>query len=171
MTSDSSSFFAQRRARYLRRPLLPLVAALLYASLLWGCASDRPVTQEQTGLMVGAVVGGLLGSQVGEGSGRTAATIVGTMLGAAVGGNVGRSMDDSDRRKTAHSLETLRSGVQSRWRNPDSGNEYTVVPMRTWETAQGPCREYEVQAVVARRMESVTGTACRDPNGAWRVQD
>ncbi|MEY3473683.1 MAG: hypothetical protein RL087_141, partial [Pseudomonadota bacterium] len=51
MTSDSSSFFAQRRARYLRRPLLPLVAALLYASLLWGCASDRPVTQEQTGLM------------------------------------------------------------------------------------------------------------------------
>ncbi len=147
--------------------LVAVVAALALA----GCAGDPSRQQEQTGLMVGAVVGGLLGSQVGEGSGQTVATILGTMIGAAVGGNVGRSMDDSDRRKTAHSLETLRTGVQSRWRNPDTGNEYTVVPMRTWETAQGPCREYEVQAIIARRMESVLGTACRQGDGSWRVQD
>lgn len=157
----------RRRFGGARAASVCIVSALALA----GCATGPDPSQEQTGLVVGALVGGLLGSQIGEGHGRTAATIVGTMLGAAVGGNVGRSMDESDRRKTAHSLETLRTGVQSRWRNPDTGNEYTLVPMRTWDTPQGPCREYELQAVIARRMESITGTACRQADGSWRMMD
>lgn len=183
MTSDTS--FCSRpsgpaappRTAHARRfvcavPRWPV--ALLSALLMTGCATDRAggsMTQQQGGLVVGGLVGGLLGSQMGEGQGRTAATIVGTLIGAAIGGNVGRSMDDSDRLKTAHTLETVRTGVQSRWRNPDTGNEFTVIPQRSYDSAQGPCREYEVQAVIAHRFEGVRGTACRQPDGTWRVQD
>jgi surface antigen len=132
-----------------------------------GCAT--PPTKEQTGMVIGGVLGGVLGAQVGEGSGQTVATIVGTLAGAAIGGAVGRSMDETDRLNTALALENVRTGVPSRWRNPDTGNEYTVVPTRTYEAAEGPCREYTVDAVVAGRQDTVHGTACRQPDGSWRA--
>lgn len=148
-----------------------ICSATLALAVLGGCDTPPQRQQEQAGVVIGAVVGGLLGSQVGHGGGRTAATIVGTMVGAVVGGNVGRSMDETDRLKTAHALETVRTGVPTRWRNPDTGYQYNVVPIRTYEAPQGPCREYTVDAVVGGRTEKVYGTACRQPDGSWRASN
>lgn len=131
-----------------------------------GCAA--PPIQEQTGMVIGGVLGGVLGSQVGHGSGRTAATIVGTLLGVNIGGNIGRSMDETDRIKTAHTLESVRTGVASSWVNPDTRNQYTVVPTRTYDAAGTPCREYTVDAVIGGRKEKIYGTACRQADGSWR---
>lgn len=134
---------------------------------LSGCAA--PPTQEQTGLMIGGALGGALGSQIGGGEGRTVATIIGTLFGAAVGGAVGRSMDDNDRIKVAQTLETVRTGVPSHWRNPDTGNQYRVTPTRTYETAGTPCREFTVDGMIGRRKEKIVGTACRQADGSWRT--
>jgi len=150
-----------------KRSILSRTAAAVTLVALSGCAS--PPKQEQAGMVIGGVLGGVLGSQVGHGHGRTAATIVGTIVGAAIGGAVGRSMDEQDRIKTAHTLETVRTGVPSQWRNPDTGNVYTVTPTRTIETAQGPCREYTIDALIGGKKEQVVGTACRQPDGSWRV--
>ena len=133
-----------------------------------GCATQP--TNQDAGMVIGGILGGVLGSQVGHGDGTTAAIIVGTLLGGAIGGAVGKSMDDTDRLKTAHSLETVRTGVPSRWKNPDTGNSYTVVPTKTTETAAGPCREYTIDAVVAGEPEKVYGTACRQADGSWKTQ-
>jgi len=147
-----------------------LISSAVAASLaLSGCATTSG-PNEQGGMIIGGALGGILGSQVGKGSGRTAAIIIGTLAGAAIGGNVGRSMDDTDRLKTAQSLETVRTGVPSSWQNPDTGNQYTVVPTRTYETNTGPCREYTVDAVIGGRPEKIYGTACRQPDGSWQVQ-
>lgn len=143
------------------------VAIISSVLLISGCAA--PPTQEQGGMIIGGVLGGALGSQVGRGHGRTAATVVGTLLGASIGGAVGRSMDEQDKLKVAHSLETVRTGVPSQWRNPDTGNQYTVVPTRTYETAGTPCREYTVDGVVGGRKEKIVGTACRQADGSWRT--
>ena len=133
-----------------------------------GCTA--PATQEQSGMVIGGLLGGLLGSQAGQGDGRTAAIILGTVIGANIGGNVGRSMDETDRLKTAHALETVRTGVPSRWVNPDTRNQYTVVPTRTYDAASGgPCREYTVDAVIGGKREKVVGTACRQADGSWRT--
>lgn len=136
-----------------------------------GCAATGQRQNEQAGVIIGGVLGGVLGSQVGKGDGRTAAIIVGTLVGASIGGSVGRSMDDTDRLKTAHSLETVRTNVPTSWRNPDSGNEYTVTPTRTYEDNTGPCREYTVDAKVGGKKEQVYGTACRQPDGSWETQN
>lgn len=144
--------------------LAPWCAAVLVAA----CAAPGH-EQEQAGTVIGAVVGGVLGSQVGHGSGRTAATIAGTLVGAMVGGSIGRSMDDTDRIRAAHALESARTGQHSSWRNPDTGHAYTVTPQRTWSGPQGPCREYTVDAVIGGRTEQVHGTACRQPDGSWRA--
>lgn len=144
-----------------------LISSALSLALL-GCAA--PATQEQSGMVIGGLLGGLLGAQVGQGSGRTAAIILGTVVGANIGGNVGRSMDETDRIKTAQALETVRTGVPTRWVNPDTRNQYTVVPTRTYDTASsGPCREYTVDAVIGGRLEKVVGTACRQADGSWRT--
>lgn len=119
-------------------------------------------------MVVGGIVGGVVGSQFGRGEGRTVATILGTVIGATIGGNIGRSMDENDRLKTAHALETVRSTVPTRWLNPDTRIAYTVVPTRTYDSPGGPCREYTVDAVIGGKTEKVVGTACRQPDGSWR---
>ena len=141
--------------------------ALAGATVLGGC--ETPPTKEQTGAVVGGVVGGVLGSHVGKGKGRTAAIIAGTLVGAMIGGSIGRYMDAQDRMRTARALEYNRTGQPSRWRNPDTGATYEVTPTRTYETAEGPCREFTMRAEIGGRPETVYGTACRQPDGSWRM--
>jgi len=140
-----------------------------------GCAtpgSRGGVSQEQAGIVIGGALGGLLGAQVGdqEDEGRTAAIIIGTLTGAAIGGAIGRSMDEVDRLNTAHTLENVRTGVSSRWRNPDTGNRYAVTPTRTYDSETAPCREYTIEAMIEGRRQTVRGTACRAPDGTWRTR-
>ena len=132
-------------------------------------ACETPPSQQQSGTIVGGVLGGVLGSQIGGGSGRTAATVIGTLIGATIGGNVGRSMDHTDRLKTAQALESTRTGASSTWRNPDTGASYKVTPTRTRPSTEGPCREYTVEATVGGRPETVYGQACRQKDGSWKV--
>lgn len=141
--------------------------AFAIAFALAGC--ETPPPKEGIGAATGAVLGGVLGAQVGGGSGRTAATIAGTVLGAFLGSSVGRTMDTVDQLKTASALETSKSGTPTTWRNPDTGNVYTVTPMRTYDTASGPCRDFETVAEIGGRNEVVRGTACRQPDGTWRT--
>lgn len=149
-----------------------LFAAIMLASALGvsGCATDTG-PKENAGMIVGGLLGGVLGHQVGGGRGQTAATALGTLIGASIGGSVGRSMDDVDRMKVGATLETTRTGVTSRWENPDSGHEYAVTPTRTYETAEGPCREYTMEAQIGGQTEQVYGTACRQPDGSWKIVD
>lgn len=149
------------------RTLLPIFPLAIATALLPACTT--PPNQQEAGMVIGGALGGALGSQVGGGHGQTAAIIAGTVLGSAVGGNIGRSMDDTDRLKMGESLETVRTGVPASWRNPDTGNQYTVVPTRTIETpGNPPCREYTINGVVGGRNEQIVGTACRQPDGSWR---
>lgn len=148
------------------RPRPPLAATAL-AAVLALAACESPPSRQDAGMVIGGVIGGIIGHEVG--GGRTAATIVGTLIGAAVGGEIGRSMRDTDRLKTAHALESVRSGVPSQWVNPDTGHRYTVVPQRSFDGGGGPCREYTIDAQIGGRPERVNGTACRQADGSWRV--
>jgi surface antigen len=141
--------------------VLVLVAALA------GCAGQGP--NETGGTIVGGVLGGAIGNQVGGGSGRTVATVLGTLIGASIGANIGRHMDGNDLRRTAQVLETVPVGQSTQWVNPDTRNQYTVTPTRTYDSAGAPCREYTVQAYVGGRPDTVYGTACRQSDGSWRV--
>lgn len=122
-------------------------------------------------MVIGGLLGGALGSQVGRGDGRTTAIILGALAGAAIGGSIGHSMTETDKLKTAHALENVRTGVQSSWKNPDTGNEYVVVPTRTYEASGAPCREYTIDALVAGKKDKLIGTACRQPDGSWQVRN
>ena len=149
--------------------LLRTGSALVLFWAIGGCAASGP--SEEAGMIIGGVLGGLLGAQVDDDHGpRTAAIIAGSLLGAQVGASIGRSMDEVDRLRAGQALETVRTGVPSRWRNPDSGVDYVFTPTRTHESASGPCREYSMGAAIGGRDERVDGTACRQADGSWLVQ-
>ncbi len=148
-----------------------LLTVLLALSILLTACAGSQGSSEQAGMIIGGVLGGAIGSQVGGGDGRTAAIIAGTLAGAAIGGSIGRTMDDVDRANAGRALETVRTGVASRWSNPDTGNAYRVVPTRTFETSGGPCREYTIDAVISGQSETVYGTACRQRDGSWQVRN
>ncbi len=152
--------------------ITPYLACIGCSVLLFsGCTTTpTPAQKEQAGMVLGGVLGGALGSQVGGGEGRTAAIILGTIAGAAIGGSVGKSMADTDRLKTAEALEGARTGSATRWKNPDSGNEYVVVPERTYTTSGGPCRDYTINAIVSGKKEKIVGTACRQQDGSWQTK-
>ncbi|WP_376695921.1 glycine zipper 2TM domain-containing protein [Wenzhouxiangella sp. EGI_FJ10305] len=147
------------------KAIFPVLLLALVLSLP-GCATGP---KEEVGMIIGGVLGGVLGSEVGSGRGRTAATVIGALAGSAVGSSIGRSMDELDRMKMSATLETTRTGVATTWTNPDTGYDYRMEPTRTYKSADGPCREYVLDAEIGGRTEQIYGTACRQADGSWRV--
>jgi surface antigen len=125
-------------------------------------------TQEQTGRLLGGAAGAAVGTQVGDGDGRTIATIGGAVIGAVIGGAIGSRMDDKDRQQTGYALENSRTGQSTTWSNPDTGYRYDMRPTSTYESTNGPCRNYTMLAVIDGRNETINGTACRQADGTWR---
>jgi surface antigen len=99
---------------------------------------------------------------------------VGTLLGALVGSEIGRSLDEADRlaaERTAYTaFERYPTGQQAAWQNPDTGNYGYTTPTRTYQTAAGQvCRDFQTAVVIQGQTETARGTACRQPDGTWRV--
>jgi len=155
------------------KPLKIVISAALALSLA-ACAGNNYGEKQTAGALIGAGVGGLLGSTIGGGSGQLAATAAGAVLGLALGNEIGRSLDRADRQYAArtqqYALETVPTGQSSTWNNPDSGHYGTVTPTRTYEVAGGEyCREFQHAVTVGGRTERAYGTACRQPDGTWRI--
>lgn len=130
---------------------------------------DRGLVGANLGTLLGAVAGGLGGSQIGRGDGQIAATIAGVLLGAAVGNAVQQNMEPADQGCLAQTLERAPTGRNVVWNNPDTGARYEVVPTRTWEQGGTYCREYSSRGIVGGRTQEITGTACRQPDGSWKI--
>jgi surface antigen len=146
-----------------------LAAALLPFALAACVGPVGPKTQ--IGAVGGAAAGGLLGAALG---GETEGILAGVLLGGLLGGAVGNALDDADRayamRTSYYALEQAPSGTTSSWRNPDSGHSGSFTPTRTYETDYGGyCREFQQTVRVGGRSERAYGTACREPDGSWRI--
>ena len=149
-----------------------LVLAMQPAHAASHCS--RTSTGGIVGALGGAVLGGFLGSKIGKGSGKLAATGAGVFLGGLLGNELGRNLSCKDQEMASttaqQTLETQPTGTTTSWVNPDSGHSGSYTPTRTYQTAQGkPCREYTTTVVVEGRTETAHGTACREPDGTWKL--
>lgn len=148
-----------------------VIATLLILSVAAGMTACGPGRNAESGTVVGAVAGGLLGSQIGKGSGRVAGAAVGAFLGGVVGNEIGRRMDEVDRRAAMEAeyqaLETGRTGTATPWRNPNTGRYGTVVPGKPYMANSQHCRTYTHTIYIDGRPETLSGRACRSPDGTW----
>ena len=152
-------------------------AVLVLAMQPAHAASDcsRTSTGGIVGALGGAVVGGFLGSKVGKGTGKLAATGAGVLVGGFLGNELGRRLSCKDQEMATttaqKSLETQPTGEQIAWKNPDTGNSGTVTPVRTYYQADGtPCRDFQQIVTADGETVQLEGTACRQKNGTWVVQ-
>lgn len=156
--------------------ILRLAAAAVLAIGLAACDQQNTGTKQTIGTLLGAAGGAVAGAQFGKGRGQLVGVAVGTVLGGLVGSEIGKSLDRADRlameRTTQSTLETGRSGEPVTWRNPDSGHSGTVTPEPAYEASSGTyCREYQQTVTIGGKTETAYGTACRQPDGSWKIVD
>ena len=148
----------------MKKLIVILLAAVMILPLA-GCA-----TKQEQGAVTGMAIGAALGSAMGRGhSSRPFAIWLGAVAGSILGSSIGRYMDQQDQMRTQMVLENNRTNQPSSWVNPDTHYEYTVEPTRTYESAEGPCREFTMDANVGGKIQQVYGTACRQADGSWKI--
>ncbi len=170
--TDLTASLTAQPGNSIRRKAGQVAALGLVAMLAAGCADQG--AKQNVGTLLGGVGGAVAGSQFGSGKGRLVGVAAGTLLGALLGSEVGKSLDRADQQHlgTANqrAFETARSGTAVTWRNPDSGNYGTVVPQQAYQTNNGEyCREFQQTIHVGGQSQQGYGTACRQPDGTWKI--
>jgi surface antigen len=164
------------------------VALLVALTLLTtSCANTmQGFSQDASGLgtkiqnnpkaVLGSVGGAGAGALIAGLAGAGAPWIIGAaLMGGLLGGYVGRRLDERDKQMAAQAatqaFERNRTGQASVWRNPSSGNHGEIVPVKTYQLADGRyCRRYEQSIYIGGERERSAGTACRQADGTWRIE-
>jgi surface antigen len=162
-----------KRLSKMRRPVTMVMAAVLSLGLLGGCVTDQG-NKQTMGTLLGAGLGGFAGSKVGGGKGQLAATAAGVLLGGLMGNSMGQSLDRADQAYLSRAQDQALEapvGQTISWSNPDSGNYGHVTPTRVGrDTSTGAyCREYQTEVIVGGESQVGYGTACRMPDGDWKI--
>lgn len=138
------------------------------------CSDQGTGGGEVIGTLLGAAVGGLVGSQIGSGTGNKIAIGAGVLAGGLLGNKLGQSLDCKDQQYHAETastaFETQPTGTTSTWVNPDTGHQGSVTPTATYQAADGTnCRDFTQTINVEGQLQQGTGTACRQPDGTWKI--
>lgn len=154
--------------------LKSIAAVSVVAVSLSACANSSMGQKQSFGGVLGAVGGAVAGAQFGKGKGQLVGVAAGTLLGALIGSEVGRSLDQADQlvmaKTTQSALERSPSNQKNRWSNPDSGNAGVITPKPAYTDRSGKyCREFQQTISVGGREQSAYGTACRQPDGSWKI--
>ena len=158
---------------FTKASLLAAVALSLTACAYTGDRHrDRIAEEEAAGAILGGIIGGVIGHQFGDGRGRTAMTVIGAATGALIGGSLARERAISryEREAAYRAFESAQSGHAVPWRDPDGYSRGSYTPLRTWRGRDGRyCREYQQTVIIGGREQVAYGTACRQPDGSWRI--
>jgi surface antigen len=146
---------------------VPVVIALLAGVSIAGCSAGSGIT---TGTVPGANTGRIVASPVATGAGQAP---IGAVEGGVMGADIGRSLNDSDRavalKAEYEALEYGRSGHSMQWRSNTDDVNGTIRVGGIYQVNSLDCREYTHDIAIGGRTRVVKGTACRRPDGVWRV--
>src|SRR5262245_31630142 len=147
------------------------VVILLLVVGATGCETMQENPKTSIGAFGGAAFGGLIAAAAGGGGAAIAGAVIG---GALLGGLAGNMLDQRDKRLQAEAaqkaFESTPSGTTVPWNNPDSGHSGSVTPTRTYQSNGRYCREYQTTVTIDGKQEKGYGTACRQPDGSWKIE-
>lgn len=91
-----------------------------------------------------------------------------TSSNAEISGGAVSGMDDIDRNKMYHALDSA-PGKATHWKNSSTGVSYTVTPIRKTTVGDNKfCREYQVTKEAGGNVQNSSGTACVGTDGSWK---
>ncbi|MEK8020922.1 MAG: hypothetical protein VSS75_028965 [Candidatus Parabeggiatoa sp.] len=89
------------------------------------------------------------------------------LIGAAIYHHL--SMNKVDQKQEQYVLENYSDGQSTNWTNSE-GNSYAMTVNNTSNTSSGTCRQYQTVGIIDGKRETLTGTACRQDNGNWKIR-
>ena len=145
--------------------MIKQISIILALLLPLTACQDGGMNKQGAGTALGAVAGGVIGSAFGKGDGQFAAILLGAAAGAFIGNSIGASLDKADQayytKSGMSTFESTPSGHTTNWKNPDSGNHGSFTPTKTYQSSSRQyCREFTQKGY---------GTACRNPDGTWKI--
>ncbi len=86
----------------------------------------------------------------------------------------GPQLSDTEQQATMetfqYALENNKTDQAAAWVNPDTDTSGSLVPVRTFQNEEGQfCREYITTITVDGQEVQGYGTACRQPDGTWKI--
>jgi len=95
-----------------------------------------------------------------------------TILEIIPDGSVGRYMYYVNQIHVNEALEIHPIGGHATyWESPNTKYKYYIIPISTFQKASGQhCREFVVRIRINGRIKDAFGTACRMPDGTWKIQ-
>lgn len=147
------------------KPSIKLVLILLSMSLT-SCSSMQSLTSYPSSTTV---------KEAANQGGGTFVTSTGTTVPVAtvsesnqpLGGEGARSMDEIDKSKLSHALDSP-LGKATHWENGNTGINYTVVPtQKVTINGNSLCRKYQVTLEKGDKSRQINGTACISTDGNW----
>lgn len=135
---------------------------------LAGCMGNGP--NQDVGTLFGAATGAVVGGALGNGS--LGAVAAGAVVGGFLGNALGSELDAADQRRAVdaqyRALEYGRTGAPVEWRG-GRGRYGDVVAGSPYRVNDYNCRDYTHTIYIDGRPEVARGTACKQPDGTWRV--
>jgi len=153
-----------------------VATVLLVAFPALSCQTVADTTRDNPKAVLGSLGGAAAGAGIAAIAGGSAGWIVAAGLaGGLLGGAIGHRLDNKDKQMAAqaaaNAFENNRTGQSAGWKNPDSGNSGTITPTKTYQAGSGQyCREYRQDVVIGGEKQQAYGTACRQPDGSWKIQ-
>jgi len=84
-------------------------------------------------------------------------------------GAAGYFLSSSFLQKHNRAMEYNKIGEASSWSDPD-GKQYSVTPTRTFAGPSDiPCRDFRQTVEINGQTEVLTGSACRQSDGTWKL--
>lgn len=159
----------------LHRPTVTLALLAALAAGLAGCTQGGGSWNKQdTGTALGAVAGAAAGAAIGGKDNWWWAAGLGALAGGVVGNQVGAYLDRQDQQTSYqnanYALNNVPDGQSAQWSNPQNNTSGYTKPVETVQTASGQtCRTFQTGVTAQGQSSSGTGTACRQPDGTWKI--
>ena len=143
-------------------------AALIGIVALGACSPQGMGPRQEVGIVSGALLGGTAGHLIGRGDG--ASILAGALLGGIIGGVIGADLDEQDRQRAVHAeFRALDTGRPTAWQGDRRDVRGEVIPGPSFSEGRQFCREYTHTIYIGGRPQEGFGTACRQPDGSWRI--
>lgn len=143
-------------------------AALIGIVALGACSPQGMGPRQEVGIVSGALIGGTAGHLIGRGDG--ASILAGALLGGIIGGVIGADLDEQERIRAARAeFQALDTGRPTTWRGDRREVRGEVIPGPSFREGRQLCREYTHTIYIGGRPQEGFGTACREPDGSWRI--
>ncbi len=157
------------------------VAAGSILVLLSGSVVPSYAGDDLLGALLGAAGGAALGSNIGKGKGNIAAIAVGTLVGANVGTQLWGDSRPGNDRHNSHYQEIYQhpayyGGYAPAVYSPNMYQPPMMPPVSyvstTYQYGQPAyCTEFIQNVSIAGAAQQSYGTACRQPDGSWQIQN